>query len=500
MQAGDWLSDTQGQPLQLIWCSPAQDHFVLADAQGRECGSYSAPEMLEQLAAGSLLPIDQPPPESGMLQRTLQDIVGRLYAEISHSRELDELTGALSRSSFISLAAQALASAEVHAFIMLHVDMFALLNRRLGTLAGDACLRQLVGKWHAVLPERARLARIAGVDFAVMLPGCSAQQAFELAERLCHLVHKQGFDWEQHKHPLSTSVGVLQAAPGHDVTAVLSDLQTATHAARDAGRNRVHLLSVDKTRGEANLLAIAARIDSIIENQQLSLRLQQIAPTDPAALELPHYEVLLVMESDLNLVDFINAAERYQRMPRVDRWVLKRVFAELELHPRVWQHSRSLSINLSGSSLNDDRLTGFIESLFEQHAVDPRKICFELTETSMVANLARTADMMRYLQGLGCSFSIDDFGTGFSSFDYLKRLPADYVKIDGSFVREIESSPGDLAMVRSINEIAHALGRKTVAEFVETPSIRQRLLELGVDYVQGYGVERPKPLSAWLRQ
>jgi diguanylate cyclase (GGDEF)-like protein len=500
MQAGDWLTDSQGQPLQLIWCSPTLDHFVLADTQGRECGSFSAREMLDQLANGSLLPVDEPPPDSGMLQRTLQEIVGRLFTEISQSHQLDELTGALSRSSFISLAAQALASSEVHAFIMLHVDMFALLNRRLGTRAGDACLRQLVEQWRAVLPESAKLARIAGVDFVMMLPGLSAQQALELAERLCRLVHSQGFDWERQKHPLSASIGVIQAVSGHDVTTVLSDLQTATHAARDAGRNRVHLLSPDKTHGEANLLAIAARIDSIIEKQQLSLRLQQIAPADPASPELPHYELLLVMENDLKLVDFISAAERYQRMPRVDRWVLKRVFAELELHPQVWQHSLSLSINLSGSSLNDDRLTGFIESLFEQHGIDPSKICFELTESSMVANLARTADMMRYLQGLGCSFSIDDFGVGFSSFDYLKRLPADYVKIDGSFVREIENSSGDLAMVRSINEIAHALGRKTVAEFVETPSIRQRLLEMGVDYVQGYGVERPKPLSAWLRQ
>jgi diguanylate cyclase (GGDEF)-like protein len=499
MQSGDWLTDSQGQFLQLIWCTPALDHFVLADPQGREYGSYSALEMHEQLATGNLLPVDEPQPETGLLQQTLQDVVGRLYAEIAHARQHDELTGLLSRSSFASLVTQALAGSEVHAFIMLHVDMFSLLNRQLGTQAGDACLRQLAEQWSAWLPEGTKLARIAGVDFAMLLPGCSAEQAVELAEQMCSRVHEQGFEWEKQKHPLSISVGVVQAGVGHDVTSVLSDLQTATNAARDAGRNRVHLLR-SNGHGEANLLAIAARIDSIIEQQQLSLRLQQIAPTDPASEELPHYELLLVMENDLQLMDFINAAERYHRMPGVDRWVLRRVFLELERHPQVWRHSSSLSINLSGSSLNDDKLPGFIESLFEQHAVEPQKICFELTETSMVANLAKTADIMRYLQGLGCRFSIDDFGVGFSSFDYLKRLPADYVKIDGSFVRDIENSSRDLAMVRSINEIAHALGRKTVAEFVETPAIRQCLLELGVDYVQGYGVERPKPLSDWLKQ
>ena len=142
----------------------------------------------------------------------------------------------------------------------------------------------------------------------------------------------------------------------------------------------------------------------------------------------------------------------------------------------------------------------FIESLFEQYAVPPERICFELTETAAVANLTKTADFVRQLQKIGCTFAIDDFGTGFSSYDYLKRLPVDFVKIDGSFVKEIERSPSDLAMVKSINEIAHVLGRKTIAEYVETQSIREQLAALGIDYVQGYGVERPRPLSEYLQR
>ena len=332
------------------------------------------------------------------------------------------------------------------------------------------------------------------------LPGYDESQALALAERLRTEVESQGFVWEGHRHGLSLSIGVVEASSRHDVANVISDLQSASNSAKQEGRNRVHCYREAQDGEHSGLLAIGARVDDIVEREELSLRLQQIAPLAVDSHELPHYELLLVMENDLQLVDFIAAAERYQRMPKVDRWVLKRIFSELERHPQVWQHSSSISINLSGSSLNDDKLLGFIESLFEQHAVEPSRICFELTETAAVANLAKTADLVRHLQLAGCSFSIDDFGVGFSSFDYLKRLPVDYVKIDGSFVREIEHSASDLAMVRSINEIAHALGRKTIAEYVESASIRERLLELGVDYVQGYGVEKPRPLEQWLTQ
>ena len=240
-------------------------------------------------------------------------------------------------------------------------------------------------------------------------------------------------------------------------------------------------------------------MDGIIERGELSMRMQQIAPADSNHEQLPHYELLLVMENDINLLDFITAAERYHRMTKVDRWVLKRAFSELAEHPQVWKRASGVSINLSGSSLNDDKLLEFIESLFEQYAVPPERICFELTETAAVANLTKTADFVRQLQKIGCTFAIDDFGTGFSSYDYLKRLPVDFVKIDGSFVKEIERSVSDLAMVKSINEIAHVLGRKTIAEYVETQSIREQLAALGVDYVQGYGVEQPRPLSEYLQ-
>ncbi|WP_256573193.1 EAL domain-containing protein [Pseudomonas sp. CC6-YY-74] len=311
-------------------------------------------------------------------------------------------------------------------------------------------------------------------------------------------VEEEGFAWDGSRHGLTLSIGVVEAADQHDVSNLFCDLQAACNIAKEAGRNRVHCFDRAADDDRIGLQAIAARIDDIVERENLSLRVQQIAPAAPDSSELPHYELLLVMQNELLLQDFIAAAERYHRMTKVDRWVLTRIFSELERHPQLWTRCSSISINLSGSSLNDDRLLGFIESLFERYAVDPRNICFELTETAAVANLAKTADLVRHLQRAGCTFAIDDFGVGFSSFDYLKRLPVDYVKIDGSFVKEIERSPSDLAMVRSINEVAHALGRRTIAEYVETPSIRALLAEMGVDYVQGFGVQKPRGLGDWL--
>ena len=496
LRVGDWLVTQRGQHLQLIWVNPACDHYVLVDRQGCEAGSFTAEGLMEQLASGW---IGSAAPETqGVIQEHLQNIVGKLYRDIAHVRSHDELTGLLNRRSFEAAVAQALAASESHAFIYGHIDQFSVLNSIFGPLAGDTYLKQTAKLLAAHLPEAASLARIGGVDFAVVLPYSDEYPAGLLAETLRAAIEAHPLEWQGHSHGMTMSVGLVLTSERHDVINLFRDLQTACNTAKEEGRNRVHIYSDEIDGARTGLMAIAGRVDDIVERGELSLRVQQIAPARAAVEQLPHYEVLLVMQNELNLLDFIGAAERYNRMTKVDRWVLKRVFAELAQYPWLWAQCSGLSINLSGSSLNDDKLLEFIETLFEDYAVPPEKICFELTETAAVANLTKTADLVRYLQRFGCTFSIDDFGTGFSSYEYLKQLPVDYVKIDGSFVKEIERSPSDLAMVKSINEIAHVLGRKTIAEYVETPSIRERLVELGVDYVQGYGVELPRTLGELL--
>jgi diguanylate cyclase (GGDEF)-like protein len=499
LSAGDWLVTQSGQHLQLVWANSLTDHYILVDHQGREAGSLTSDELIARFASGWL---GASAPEShgvGVIQKHLEDIVGNLYRDIAHARSHDELTGLLNRRSFETAIAQALASQEKNAFIYGHIDQFSLLNSRLGHVAGDAYLKQIAELLAAQLPETATLARIGGADFAVALTQPDESQAGQLAERLRAATEANVFEWEGRSHTATMSVGVVLMSERHDVVNLFRDLQTACVTAKDSGRNCVHTYSDEIDGVHTGLMAIAGQVDDIIERGELSLRVQLIAPAAGLHDQLPHYEVLLVMENDVTLLDFITASERYDRMTKVDRWVLKRVFTELVQHPNFWTFSSGVSINLSGSSLNDDKLLHFIESLFEDYAVPPERIRFEITETAAVANLTKTADLVRYLQRLGCTFAIDDFGTGFSSYEYLKRLPVDFVKIDGSFVKEIERSPSDLAMVKSINEIAHLLGRKTIAEYVETVGIRKSLAELGVDYVQGYGVEYPRPLSECLK-
>ncbi|MDP3845068.1 MAG: DUF1631 family protein [Pseudomonas sp.] len=494
--AGDWLMTDKGQHLQLIWANAATEHYVLADRQGHEAGTLTAQELMQHLASGW---IGAPAPDTqGVIQEQLEAIVGKLYRDIAHVRSHDELTGLLNRRSFEATVAQILADSGNYAFIYAHIDQFSLLNSSCGHLAGDSYLKQVGALLSAQMPKNAIVARIGGADFAVALPQINGGQAYELAEGLRASIETNAFDWQGHSHGVSMSLGLVLTSERHDVMNVFCDLQMACNAAKEAGRNRVHIYEEDVDGAGTGLMAIAGRVDGIVERGELSLRLQQIAPAQLEHDQLPHYEVLLVMQNDLNLLDFISAAERYNRMTKVDRWVLKRIFSDLAQHPNFWEHASGVSINLSGSSLNDDKLLGFIEALFEQYPLPAEKICFELTETTAVANLTKTADFVRHLQKFGCTFSIDDFGTGFSSYEYLKRLPMDFVKIDGGFVKEIERSPSDLAMVKSINEIAHVLGRKTIAEYVETNSIRQQLAEMGIDYVQGYGVERPRPLSELL--
>ncbi len=498
LEEGDWLENADGQPLQLVWRSSQKDQFVLVDKKGNEVSDLTIAELSELVSKGLLLIAQSGSGGQGIIQRALQGIVGRLYREITHARSHDELTGLLNRRSFETVVAKSLPSEPETIYLIAQIDQFSVLNSHLGLIAGDTCLKHVAQALQRMLPEQGLLARLDGVEFAAMIPQCDEINAFVLAEKLRAGVENDAFDWQGQSHTVTLSIGIVSSADSYDVASVFSNLYAACNHAKEAGRNRVHRFSVSADDERVGLLAIAARIDEIIRCENLSLRVQQIATTDIDAHQLPHYELLLVMENDLPLEDFIAAAERYNRMAKVDRWVLEQAFSQLEKAPDLWQRCSSISINLSGNSLNDGGLLAFIEDLFERYAIEPQRICFEITETTAVANLAKVADLIRRLQKLGCSFALDDFGVGFSSFDYLKRLPVDIVKIDGSFVREIVHSSSDLAMVRSINEVAHTLGRVTVAEYVENQEIRQLLIDMGVDFVQGYGVQMPRSFDGFL--
>jgi diguanylate cyclase (GGDEF)-like protein len=380
------------------------------------------------------------------------------------------------------------------------LDQFKVVNDTCGHAAGDELLRQLGTLLLSRLRGSDALARLGGDEFGVLLTGCPLDQGQRLAEELRAAVREFRFVWAEKTFEVGVSIGAVgvTAASG-SVSAVLSAADVACYAAKDLGRNRIHVyqesdLELARRRGE---MQYVHRITKALAEDRLVLFAQDIVPVTPIPGAPQSMEVLVRMRDDGGALvppnTFLPAAERYNLMPSIDRWVARTSFAWLATRPDP--AAFRLSINLSGTTLSDDAFLDFVRELFGTHAVPPAAICFEITETAAIANLATASRFIRELRQLGCLFALDDFGSGLSSFGYLKNLPVDFLKIDGSFVRDLLANPIDRAMVRAINEVGHAMGIRTIAEFVERPETLHVLAALGVDYAQGWAVGRPRPLA-----
>jgi len=428
-----------------------------------------------------------------------RSLAQRLVHQASH----DPLTGLMNRREFEHRLAQAIETARVealsHVCLYMDLDQFKVVNDTCGHAAGDELLRQLGTLLHSRLRGADALARLGGDEFGVLLTGCVVDQGQRIAEELRHAVRDFRFVWADKTFEVGVSIGAVSvAAASASVSAVLSAADVACYAAKDLGRNRVHVyeesdLELARRRGE---MQYVHRITKALAEDRLVLYSQAIVPVAPVAGAPQAMEVLVRMRDDKGALvppgTFLPAAERYNLMPSIDRWVVRTSFAWLagQRDPTAYR----LSINLSGTTLSDEQFLGFVGELFATHAVPPAAICFEITETAAIANLATASRFIRELRELGCLFALDDFGSGLSSFGYLKNLPVDFLKIDGSFVRDLLSNPIDRAMVRAINEVGHAMGIRTIAEFVEQPETLHVLAALGVDYAQGWAVGRPEPL------
>ena len=429
----------------------------------------------------------------------------RLSELLSFQAHHDELTGLANRKSLEARLAQVIESAQVehtvHALAVFDLDQFKLVNDAGGSQAGDELLRQ-IGR---VLKDEARrrdtVARIGSDEFAVLLEDCPLANAQRAVEALRRAVEQHVFHWRGRDHAITVSVGIVAVTEASDTPgSLLSMADTACYAAKDSGRNCVHAwetdnLPVQLRRGE---MRWASSIIQALNDQRFELDCQPITALR-AGPDGPHYEVLLRMRDELGARikpgEFLPAAERYNLAARIDRWVIERVFEWIAARPGVLAQIGQLSINLSGRSLGQSEMLGCILEALRGTHVPAHKICFEITETAAVADLAGANQFIRCLKEHGCRFALDDFGNGFSSLVYLKQLPVDYLKIDGAFVRDMATDSIDFAMVRSINDIGHLLGKHTVAEFVETETTITLLRDLGVDYVQGYAVGVPRPLA-----
>lgn len=422
----------------------------------------------------------------------------------------DPLTGLVNRREFEIRLQRALFSAHrdhvEHALLYMDLDKFKLVNDTCGHIAGDELLRQVTWQLQQQMRGGDTLARLGGDEFGVLLERCSGHHTMQVANKLKSVIQDFRFVWEDKFFTLGVSIGLVAITEkSQSVSEVLSLADAACYAAKESGRNRVH----EYRPGDQNLVMAqnemqwASRINEALEHGLFMLYKQAIVPVDAARMKNPnagpvHYEILVRMRGSNSEVlppgSFLPAAERYNLMPAVDRWVIRNLFAWLAAHPEKQSEEHMYSINLSGLSLGDDDFEGFVFGQFEQHHIRPQLICFEITETVAVTNLTKTIGFIDKFKAIGCRFSLDDFGSGFSSYGYLKNLPVDYLKIDGLFVVDIVQDEIDFAMVESINRIGHVMGKKTIAEFVENEQIRERLKSLGVDYAQGYGIAMPEPL------
>jgi len=438
-----------------------------------------------------------------------------VFHDVSESRELnrrlsyhashDILTGLVNRREFENRLERALKSAKAretsYALCFLDLDQFKIVNDSCGHTAGDALLGQLGALLKSKIRWRDTLARLGGDEFGVLLESCSLDEAMQTAEALRVAIGEYKFMWDERSFRLGVSIGVVPiSAENEDVAALLSAADSACQAAKEAGRNRIHSFQendIDLMRRRREM-QWAARINNALEENRFELFRQTIQPLQTEE-EGAHYEILLRMRDETGGIIspglFIEAAERYGITPSIDRWVIRSAFRWLVSEADERERLALCSINLSGQSFSDEKFLPFVVDQFQMSGLDATKICFEITETAAIASYSQANRFINALKELGCKFALDDFGTGLSSFGYLKHFPVDFLKIDGSFVKEILHDPIDREMVRSINEIGHLTGKQTIAEFAENEEIITMLRGMGVDYAQGYGVSEPKRVT-----
>ncbi|MDM9582134.1 EAL domain-containing protein [Nostoc sp. GT001] len=428
----------------------------------------------------------------------------KLSRQLSWQACHDALTGLVNRQEFERRVEQALCLAksdyQVHALCYLDLDRFKIVNDTCGHLAGDELLCQITALLQEKIRKTDTLARLGGDEFGVLLNQCMPEQALRVANELRECVQEFRFVWEKQVFSIGASIGLVGIDRySESLAEIISIADAACYTAKNRGRNRVYVAEADdqerlQQRGQ---MQWASRISQALENDWFCLYAQKIAAITPADQNNDHYEVLLRLRDEQgNLVlpmAFIPAAERYNLMHLIDRWVIRTLFRNW---PRVVGDKQSIyAINLSGSSINDDQFINFLYEQFSLHPILPQRICFEITETVAIANLIKAKQFIESLQQMGCRFALDDFGVGMSSFAYLKSLPVDYLKIDGSFIRNIIENSVDDAIVTAITRISSVMGIQTIAEFVENDAILERITSLGIDYAQGYGIGIPCPLS-----
>ncbi|PSB28973.1 bifunctional diguanylate cyclase/phosphodiesterase [Chlorogloea sp. CCALA 695] len=441
-------------------------------------------------------------------EAALRESEQRLAWQANH----DSLTGLVNRRKFEQHLEQALNSAKVsnvqHSLCYLDLDKFKIINDTCGHIAGDELLRQVTALLQSQIRTVDIVARLGGDEFGLILNQCTSDHALIVANALIASIRAFQFVWEDKIFKIGVSIGVV-AVNGDSPSLIntLSAADSACYTAKNQGRDRVYISQLsDCNIAQHNDMQWIKQINKAIEEDRFCLYYQSITPTNPQTLRSwEYYEVLLRLRDESDKIippmEFIPAAERYNLMQLIDRWVIKTLFAtQGQYYRETYAQYQNVggfclyAINLSGASINDEYFIDFLHQQIKIHQIPPQVLCFEITEIVAIANLAKVVAFIDEFKQLGCSFALDDFGTGMSSFDRLKKLPVDYLKINGGLIKDILTDPKNLAMTEAINQVSHAMGFKTIATFVENAPIFKKICELGVDYAQGYDIAIPCPL------
>jgi diguanylate cyclase (GGDEF)-like protein/PAS domain S-box-containing protein len=437
----------------------------------------------------------------------LEDIseARELTEQLTYQASHDSLTNLINRREFENRLKRILESDHLgnkeHALCYLDLDQFKIVNDTCGHTAGDEMLRQLGRLLGTHTRKRDTLARLGGDEFGILMEHCSVNNALRAANSLLEVIKQFQFSWEGQVFNIGASFGLVSITKDSSMVDHMKAADTACYAAKDMGRNRVHVYNEDdaglvKRQGE---MLWVNRINKAFNENRFFLVAQSIQSTRNTDKSGEKLEILLRMEDDTGEIIapglFLPAAERYGLAITLDRWVIKTAMNTI-VHRKISSSKLSLySINLSGQSIGEKGFLEYVELIFDTFPEAIEKVCFEITETAAINNFANALEFINTLKKRGCRFALDDFGSGLSSFAYLKNLPVDFIKIDGMFVKDIVNNKINYAMVKSINEIAHTMGKQTIAEFVENDDILARLENIGVDYVQGYAIGKPQSFS-----
>ncbi|MCZ6830764.1 MAG: DUF1631 family protein [Gammaproteobacteria bacterium] len=507
LSTGTWLSfkdkDGKNRRMQLTWISEDKDRYIFVNERGQKIADLGTVEFARQLSKGV-----KPPSHAedlSLVDQSMYNTLEHVQKSLSFENNHDSLTRLTNKKAFMEQLDVTLTHAKAkhsqNGLLCIDIDQFSLVNEVYDEVTGDQVLSEFAKLLAQQHNDKVFSARLEGNKFAVLLKDRSMEQAVAHAENVRTDIEKSPITLDNDRVSFTVSIGIAPLLDHHEsVEQVMSNAESALRNAKEEGRNKVVQFRDEHWQAEeykSREAASIAKLEKTLETDSFVLRAQPIVRNrgDVKSARVYHYEVLLGLKNEKGELespqDFIVNAERFGYMVDVDRWVINQVFTWISQQMDEQKQIPYLAINISGTSISDDNFMDYLLEQISEYGVGTNRLCFEITETGTISNMVKAGDFVRQLKNIGCRFAIDDFGTGLASHSYLRELPVDMLKIDGTFISKIHENDRDYAMVKSINDLAHFLGQETIAEFVENDAIIEKLREIGVDYLQGWGVGKP---------